>query len=261
MNQQHSVVNLAFRKLQHVDLDTLAHNKQAVILSYNNLRTITIDTANDAVEYLDLSHNQLTEISKDFLQKLPKLRVLKLQGNYLTSLPANMHTLDNLTELWIGDCLGGNCISALPPLPPSLRVLMARDNKLLTIQESYPNIEIVDVSNNKLTRLPDMEGSRVFRASGNRITGVRRLDAFKRLELLDVTGNNLVRRVGGGGGGGGEVRPGLIILQDHGNDRIHDITTTSSGTVVDGLLRLCIEACFEEHMCLPGHLYHRNHMA
>lgn len=231
-----STVDLSYNKLTFVDLD-MFHVKR-VILAYNNVACVKISKRNEHLEFLDLSHNQIASIPNDLFTLLPNLRVLKIQGNKIESLP-DPSGCEKMRELWIGDCLGGNNITQLPSLPSSLRVLMAANNQLTGI-EMHPNLEVVDVSNNKLGRLPVMEGCLALRAPGNQITGGQSLlERMPKLELLDVCRNDLRIRF--------HSRLGLTILQDYGNEHIDTMFAQT-------LLGLCMAKSMALQISIPRHL-------
>lgn len=232
------LLDMAFNKLKCIHLDSIDCCR--VLLAYNLIETIYISKQNPTVEILDLSHNRISVLPDDFFQNLPNLRVIKLQGNHISSIP-ELSACNNLEELWIGDCLGGNSISGLPALPPSLRVLMASNNRIFSI-EKHSNIQIVDLSNNMLTKLPVLEGCQELRVAGNRIRGGQySIDRMPILEFLDLTCNDLRVRL--------RVRPGLVILQDYGNENLSTIV------VGESLLELCLKElseCSRKH--IPIHL-------
>eukprot|EP01127_Copromyxa_protea_P009330 TRINITY_DN2195_c0_g1_i2.p1 TRINITY_DN2195_c0_g1~~TRINITY_DN2195_c0_g1_i2.p1 ORF type:complete len:285 (-),score=35.42 TRINITY_DN2195_c0_g1_i2:114-893(-) len=109
----------------------------------------------EADNILQITLCHLTEVPTAVFT-LMNLKVIKLFGNKLKSLPPEMCQLSNLTELWIYD----NELAVLPPEIGQLRnltALWAYKNKLTSLPReiaSLSSLQTLDVCDNAITRLP-----------------------------------------------------------------------------------------------------------
>ena len=109
------------------------------------------------LEVLKLSYNRIKRLRTDSIRYLPRLKKVCLGGNFIKAVPDNF--LNPYTQIKTLD-LSNNLLKEIPyNLPPSLNILMLRNNSIKWISNSQ---------NNK--------------------TG---LEALKRLQNLDLAQNNL----------------------------------------------------------------------
>jgi Leucine-rich repeat (LRR) protein len=126
---------------------------------------------------LYLSVNQLTSIPAE-LGNLTNLTELYLTTNRLTSIPAELGNLNNLTELY----LGCNHLTSIPPELSNLtklRVLDLHSNQLTSVPAelgSLTNLSGLNLSDNQLTNVPAELGNLTnltwLWLQGNRLTSV-----------------------------------------------------------------------------------------
>ncbi|TPX44491.1 hypothetical protein SeMB42_g04313 [Synchytrium endobioticum] len=100
--------------------------------------------------------------------------------------------MPNLEEL----DLTSNQVQELVDLPESIRVLRVAGNKIpsSTILSIYYRLEVLDLSRNDLSRLPDISGLlflRLLRAHGNRMKSCAGLRGCTNLRILDLSDNEL----------------------------------------------------------------------
>ena len=92
---------------------------------------------------------------------------LNLAALHLTALPACLHYLDAVEELW----LDFNSIAALPPLPSALRKLHVRGNGLAALPTLPERLVVLIADHNQLSRLPDLPaGLRILEVGKNCLT-------------------------------------------------------------------------------------------
>ena len=141
-------------KLTHVpqELSSLT-NLNALWLQDNYLSDISSISSLPKLELLKLSNNQLTSLPH---LSLPKMRELWLEGNYLVEIPSSVSELPSLERLW----LDRNKISTLEFLPSkfaSLLRLSLRTNKLSKLADTIgilSKLERLWVDENRLSFLP-----------------------------------------------------------------------------------------------------------
>ena len=131
---------------------------QILKLIQNNIRSLPDDAIWPMkLLHLNLSGNQLSELSNSVCL-LQGLETLDVSGNLLTSLPA---TLLELTKLQSFNARENHLSGALHSLPASaaLHTVMLGRNQLQSMREvefeRCPNLSMLDVSENKLTELPN----------------------------------------------------------------------------------------------------------
>jgi len=173
------------------------------------------------LEDVDLSGNNLASLPHS-LQKLVKISKLNMAGNNLTVLPASISALTRLTDLSFaknsileieGDALAGltnlssidlqqNELVTFDSVPKSQKldqILLAfnRIEKLGNLERS-PNISVLDLHNNKLTKLPDTV-TQLFRMKTLKVSNNDLGDINPRIALIDslvrisIEGNPLKR--------------------------------------------------------------------
>lgn len=166
--------------VSHLPPSTEAKESKALDLSNSKLVQIPAEIPQqlaDVITKLVLSFNDLRLARIEQLTVCTKLRVLHLRSTSLSQLPAQLNHLTSLTELDVSD----NLISKLPPnldaqLPPSLQVFDLSNNKLTSLPDSIgamAELRVLNLSRNKLLKLPSSVGK------------------LEKLETLDVEGNDL----------------------------------------------------------------------
>ncbi|RYH29723.1 leucine-rich repeat domain-containing protein [archaeon] len=142
---------------------------------------------------------ELSDLPSEFCTELPKLEILSVENNLLTSLPDTLTTLTSLRELnlvnnkleYLPDRIGflcslqkislnNNCLRALPASFGALNNIERLDlecNYLSVLPENLDNMLLcraINVNRNKLTRLPRCVGRMPsltqFSASVNSVT-------------------------------------------------------------------------------------------
>ncbi|XP_019727152.1 leucine-rich alpha-2-glycoprotein-like isoform X1 [Hippocampus comes] len=133
-----TTLDLTGNKLSHLPAEVFSHAPLQILVLKNNL-VEKADAAwlpdNSDLTWLDVSGNHLTNISGDFLQKMPHLENLDLSNNHLVKILAN--SLDPLIKL---------------------DRLNLQNNKLDSLDaslfESTRNLTYLFLSRNRLTYLP-----------------------------------------------------------------------------------------------------------
>ncbi|PIA55377.1 hypothetical protein AQUCO_00800262v1 [Aquilegia coerulea] len=162
--------------------------------SLSNLRKLTV---------LYLYKNQLSGSIPRELGNLKSLVDLALSTNHFTGpIPSSLGNLHNLTHLHLFENqFSGSIPSELGNLK-SLTALSLLGNNLTDVFGTHPNLDFIDLSNNKLYgELPNnWNGSKNltdFRISNNNITGrvPSELAELKNLCSLDISMNNLIGEI------------------------------------------------------------------
>eukprot|EP00127_Corallochytrium_limacisporum_P000640 Clim_evm39s22 gene=Clim_evmTU39s22 len=157
-----------------------------------------------SLEDLILSHNQMRELvtaNEDLGVALPNLKLLRLDGNRLTSLPDSLGNLTQLETLVCGSIYGGNRITVLPHTVgqcDQLRELDVRRNELVSLPKTMGelvSLHTLNVSRNNLENVADVD----FRGMTSLLTVDLSHNRLRRipetiadnptLRLLDVSNN------------------------------------------------------------------------
>ena len=133
------------------------------------------------------------------MSALSSLRILSLINNNIASLPPWMRQLTALTQLILTN---NHRLSSLQSLNghPSLKMLTANNCSINQIPQNLPQLEKLDLSNNKLTSLKAIETlgngktkKMVFYFDNNRIRVIpRQIGLLKKLVELSLRNNSLV---------------------------------------------------------------------
>ncbi|TKX26492.1 leucine-rich repeat-containing protein 4 [Elsinoe australis] len=126
---------------------------------------------------------------------------MDFRGNQLMALPKGIHFLRRLTTLNLARNQLGNSAFEILIQMSSLKELVLTSNNLSGFLpqslKSLKNLEVLDVSDNKILNIPDsiheLSKLRILNAALNQLTGVP-MDALEDLPIteLDVSGNALV---------------------------------------------------------------------
>ena len=149
------------------------------------------------LEILDVSNNAITTLLPN---SVSKLRVLNVAGNKLSSLPFELLAAFPLIEIYAS----GNRLSGVlfPPYVQGLRMLKILDvasNALTSIVESgtvdLPSLQSFDVAENRLVRLPQMQGwieLLTLSTAGNRLASLpESVFSLKKLKSANFSRNNI----------------------------------------------------------------------
>ena len=106
----------------------------------------------------------MTEFNiEDYLNSLPDdIETIDVSYKDLTYLPSlkRFYKLKNLACNY-------NKLTALPELPPSLKILYCFNNQLTVLPELNPSLQILHCSNNQLTELPELNPSLQYLSCSN----------------------------------------------------------------------------------------------
>jgi len=144
------------------------------------------------LEYLDISWNQLTSIS-DNIAQLKNLRLLSLDHNQITHLPADL-AIKILS-------LDANNLSNIPPEIYTYKNLWSLDlggNKFKSVPKrllKLDKLEYITFSQNKLKRVPyflrRLPNLKQLDISQNQISNINHITRLKKLLHVEVTHNKI----------------------------------------------------------------------
>ena len=152
-NQLHTLPS-ALRRLQRLTNLNLSRNQlDSLEPSLSILRNL---------KYMDLSKNNISAIPSQ-IAELVNLHSLVLSENKLTALPKEVFTLPHLRELNVAkNRITGVLIPSDCAGMTSFRELDASYNALTSLSDSLapelPNLQALDISENRLKALPDLTG-------------------------------------------------------------------------------------------------------
>lgn len=195
LNLSHNKLDLdaldVISQIQHLKDLKLGHNELS-----GNLPSTLCDLRH--LEVLDLRSNRLLGLP-EALGELTSLKFLNVSGNQLTGLP--IEALHHLVDL---DASNNALISSLVPAGglaagfSNLHSLNVANNSLAVLSfdvVEFPRLQVLDVSNNHLTVLPDLSGwseLKTLLAVDNKMEQLP--DGFTRLQKLrnvNLSGNNI----------------------------------------------------------------------
>lgn len=141
----------------------ISQSVRRLILAHNQIKNLEISTKLlPFIQVLDLSHNALSELHEDTFNHMPNLRIVRLEGNRLRSLPPSLPSLLMLESLSIGNDLGGNFIKDFPSGMERLghmRALIASNNRIRhfpSFIRHWPNVEMIKLDDNQIETLPEL---------------------------------------------------------------------------------------------------------
>ncbi len=162
------------------ELMEVDENIQSLDLSFRQIKILSeIDKLTKLVD-LDLSNN--------YLDEMPELNInithLCLFNNQIKQLPREINKLINLRELYLSG--NQNIDISNMEIMPELTHLDLSDVKLTSaiVQskfKAFPNLKCLDLSNNKLTQMPDTNVMRLI-LSGNQIKN----DSSQNINMLEL---------------------------------------------------------------------------
>jgi Leucine-rich repeat (LRR) protein len=154
------LINLGYFELSYLPKDIVKLKKvQYLSFEGNELKNLSDDLLKlENLQYIDLSYNPKLDIVQTFklLSKLPNLISVRLAGNGIGKLPAELGKLTKLEILDIQD----NSLSRLPRdlfTLKSLRILNIANNHLFEVPREISNLsslQNLNLSMNRLTKLP-----------------------------------------------------------------------------------------------------------
>ena len=213
-NQLQSVP-LGLRRLEHLTTLNLAKNRLGnqslnVITQMGSLRELRLaDNILDGIlspQLLNLRKLEILDVSNNAITTLPpnsdesKLRVLNVAGNKLSSLPFELLAASPLIELYAsGNRLGGALFPHYVSGLRTLKILDVASNALTSIVESgtieLPNLQSFDVAENRLVRLPQMQGWTellTLSTAGNRLVSLpESIFSLTKLKSADFSRNDI----------------------------------------------------------------------
>lgn len=149
------------------------------------------------IEFIDLSRNTLLTLPDDLFEMLINLRLLRIIGNQLASIPKAILACPSITHLDLSsNKLDGEALGTLATMPrlTHLNVSCNRITKLPDSLASLVTLRSLDISSNYLTALSPciwgMQDLRELNASFNRITSVpEEIVSLRYLRCLIMVGN------------------------------------------------------------------------
>lgn len=149
------------------------------------------------LEHIDLSRNTLLTLPDDLFEMLTNLRLLRLIGNLLKSIPRAILACPSITHLDLSsNILEGEALEPLAEMP-NLTHLNVSCNRIMSLPSALGKLSTLrnlDISSNYLTGLSpciwEMKDLRELNASFNRITEVPEgIVELKNLKTLILVGN------------------------------------------------------------------------
>ena len=207
---------LGLRKLEHLTTLNISKNRLGneslnVITQIESLRELRLaDNALDGtltprlsnlkkLEVIDISNNAITTLPPNS-DEIFKLRILNVAGNKLSSLPFELLVSLPLIEIDAArNRLGGALFPACVPGLPGLKNLDVASNALTSIIESgaieLPSLQSLNVTENRLTQLPDMLGWTelvTLTTTGNRLNSLpEHIISLRKLKSVDLSRNDI----------------------------------------------------------------------
>eukprot|EP00300_Choanocystis_sp_HF-7_P004540 c13520_g1_i1.p1 GENE.c13520_g1_i1~~c13520_g1_i1.p1 ORF type:complete len:434 (+),score=94.00 c13520_g1_i1:24-1304(+) len=188
-------VNLDRRSLESLDLANVHVKATRISARFNSIRQACDLSSLRNLSELDLRCNNITDLS--FVNFCPEsLASLLLDRNAITTLPAGISRLTNLTKL----ALSNNAISSIPPntLPRSLTELDLHCNQLTQVPpdiEFLTGLKIFSLSVNKIRTLPAFLGRlgklEQLAISTNRLTDMSPLLSLPAITHLTLSRNRI----------------------------------------------------------------------
>ena len=188
-------LNMANNRFEHLPLPVCkVASLQILNLRGNALMNLLPDFDGLChLQELNLAYNKF-EIIPQAVFQLKLLLYLNLTGNKLHFLPSAIVTLKNLKVLH----LQGNKIEKVPEMLPNLQYLNISNNKLYNFSVvDMKRLRSLNASNNRLENIPmgvySQQKLEALRLNGNRIQYVSPDIVFlKRLKVLDLGNNQLM---------------------------------------------------------------------
>lgn len=214
-NKKLKVLKLNNNEIDKISMNSFYGLRQLTDLDLSMNRLIFIDrNAFDDLQELrtlNLRNNQMVQFSTTLFNSLTQLEVLDLSENYYRSLPSGLFTkqLECLKELYIEnnkylEILNNNFVSRNKETGGkklrALQKLIVRNNpEMGTIEkivfETTPNLEVLDLSGNKLAEVPKLIGSlqhlQILRVENNQLTFLPEdVKHLERLKYVNMQNNN-----------------------------------------------------------------------
>ena len=209
-------VPLGLRRLEHLTTLNLSKNRLGnqslnVMTQIGSLRELRLaENILDGMlcpqlltlrklEILDVSNNAITTLPPNS-DKVSKLRVLNVAGNKLSSLPFELLAAFPLIEIYAsGNRLGGALFPSYVSELRMLKILDVASNALTSVVESgtvdLPLLQSFDVAENRLVRLPQMQGWTellTLSTAGNRLASLpESIFSLKKLKSADFSRNDI----------------------------------------------------------------------
>ena len=197
-----TVLNLSRNKITNDALGIVSEVKtlRELRLGENALHgMLSIDLCRlTGLEVLDVHNNAINSLP-EHIENLSKLRVLNVSGNKVSKLAFSELAALPLVEVDVSkNRLSGILLPSSVSRFPTLRVLEAGENALTSLSDlnvELPCLQSINLSNNRLTALPDMKDWRQLSslvASHNQLTGIPEgLSSLPNLATIDVSGNDI----------------------------------------------------------------------
>ncbi|XP_069782783.1 toll-like receptor 2 [Narcine bancroftii] len=180
------------RSLKNVEYLDLTHN----LLSDRIMREMVCEKAWPSLRYLVLRKNIFKSLSviTPWLSTLSTLTHLDLSQNSFGESGSSCKWSQNLQFLNLSNC---NIKNVSECLPPNVEVLDLSNNAIRSFTVSLPSLKILNVSNNKLIRLPAdsyLPMMEILKISNNELISLtaEEIIPFKKLEFLEAGNNNYI---------------------------------------------------------------------
>jgi len=209
---------IGMQHMQRLTILDLSHNELGntsfeVILKVKSLKQLLLSNNNfsgflpqsicglDQLEVLDISNNRIHSLP-DSLRNLTKLQVLDLSGNQLTGVPTEALEVLPLTKLDLSsNALLGALFSFNVTGLGMIEELNVSNNSLASLAFSetlsFPKIQILKLSNNRMISLPDISGWTelvTLTVSDNQLQSLPQgFVSLRKVRHADFTNNSITR--------------------------------------------------------------------
>ncbi|RDD37223.1 G-protein coupled receptor GRL101-like protein [Trichoplax sp. H2] len=204
LNNYNSVLslNVSSNALYNIHLDALEPfaKLQSLMLQYNNLQKLDFIRPLSQLIVLSLTSNSIKAINVKDFAKLASLKELYLDHNEIGTLNENYFMNTKLNSLYLQHNQISDVNAVLKGLK-NIRIIYLSDNAIETLKNKsfslYPNLRILDLSNNAVT-LSDQEDLGLtfleeLNLAGNEITYLNCSGLPPVLRSLTLANNNIVK--------------------------------------------------------------------
>ena len=186
--------DLKNRKYNKINPDKAIWSEEGLKDIYENVDTDSVtyridECRQENFDYIDLSHLDQAKVNEFFASQFYKENKERILHLFISS--CDMEYLPNIRDMKNLETLevSNNKLTKLTKLPHSLVELVASNNKLTKINSKLRNVKRLDVSFNELSKLVDMRSATYINISGNKFK--KFVSVCPRAEELNVSKNPL----------------------------------------------------------------------